>query len=239
MATALVTKVEFPLWRLACGPYGTLLAWLLALSLLSPILTGDRNMGLFLDLLDCGVLLAALRAASPRRRVLVACAVLVLADLTTHWMAVAIPDRLSFAIHYLLSFLILAFATRIILSAIIRNTQVTIETLKAAVCVYLLLGLIWVYLYALIDLAIPGSFLIRRVGEGSRFGHLLVSGAFPKLLYFSYSTITTLGFGDILPLSGPAQTASYLEAIVGQIYLTVLIARLVGMHISQSSAKSD
>ena len=57
------------------------------------------------------------------------------------------------------------------------------------------------------------------------------------LLYFSYSTLTTLGYGDILPLSAPARTFSYLEAIVGQIYLTVLIARLVGMHITQSSAE--
>jgi hypothetical protein len=166
---------------------------------------------------------------------LLVCAVLLIADLASHWTSVFIPDRTSFALHYGLSLVILAYTTRAILLAIIRDSQVTIETLKAAVCVYLLLGLVWVYVYALIDLALPGSFQIRLDHEEARFGHLVVAESFPTLFYFSYSTLTTLGYGDILPLSGPARTFSYLQAIVGQIYLTVLIARLVGMHITQAT----
>jgi hypothetical protein len=185
----------------------------------------------------CAVLVAGLRAARPSRWSLRVASILIIPDLISHLASVFIPDPAEFALHYGVTLLILAFTTRTILTMIVRNSQVTLETLKAAVCVYLLIGLLWVYIYALIDLAIPGSFLIRRDLQENRFGHLLVSEAFPKLLYFSYSTLTTLGFGDILPLSGPAQTFSYLEAIVGQIYLTVLIARLVGMHITQSAGE--
>jgi hypothetical protein len=183
------------------------------------------------------VLLTGLWAAARTRRALFIGLALVTADLATHWPAVAIADDTAFAIHYGLTLLILIYTTCTILMAIIRQSQVTLETLKAAVCVYLLIGLLWVYIYALIDLAQPGSFLIRRHDDGPNFAHLLVSRSFPELLYFSYSTLTTLGFGDILPLSGLARTLSYLESIVGQFYLTVLIARLVGMHITQSSGE--
>ncbi len=235
MATTVI-RAELTLLRLCHGAYGSLLCWLLGLILVAPGLTGGRNKGLMLDLLNCIVLLNGVRAASPRRQSMLVCAILLIADLTSHWTSVFIPDRASFALHYGLSLVILAYTTRTILLAIIRDSQVTIETLKAAVCVYLLLGLVWVYVFALIDLALPGSFLIRLEREGARFGHLVVSESFPTLLYFSYCTLTTLGYGDILPLSGPARTFSYLQTIVGQIYLTVLIARLVGMHITQASA---
>jgi hypothetical protein len=236
MATTVI-RAELTLLRLCHGAYGTLLCWLLGLIVVAPGLTGGRNMGLMLDLLICIVLLNGIRAANPGRRSLLVCAVLLIADLSAHWTAVFLPDRASFALHYGLSLVILAYTTRAILLAIIRDSQVTIETLKAAVCVYLLLGLVWVYVYALIDLALPGSFLIRLEHEGARFGHLVVAESFPTLLYFSYCTLTTLGYGDILPLTGPARTFSYLQTIVGQIYLTILIARLVGMHITQASAE--
>jgi hypothetical protein len=60
-----------------------------------------------------------------------------------------------------------------------------------------------------------------------------------QMRYFSFATMTTLGFGDILPRSPVARTLSMLEAVMGQIYLTVLIARLVGLHIVQASSRGD
>jgi voltage-gated potassium channel len=238
MATTVI-RAELTLLRVCQGAYGSLLCWLLGLIVLAPGLSGGRNKGFVLDLLNCIVLLNGIRAASPRRQSLVVCAIFLVADLTSHWTAIFIPDRASFALHYGLTLVILAYTTRTILVAILRNSQVTLETLKASVCVYLLLGLLWVYIYLLIDLALPGSFLIRLEREEVHFGHLVVSEAFSTLLYFSYCTLTTLGYGDILPLTGPARTFSFLQAIVGQVYLTVLIARLVGMHITQSSAEAQ
>ena len=57
-----------------------------------------------------------------------------------------------------------------------------------------------------------------------------------NLSYFSFVTLTTLGYGDIVPVSGPAKTFSTLEAIVGQLYIALLVARLVGLHTAQSIA---
>jgi hypothetical protein len=113
---------------------------------------------------------------------------------------------------------------------------VTIETIKGAVCVYLLVGLMWVYVFVMIDIAFPGSFRIEPTAEVRSTGHLLVRQDLHRLLYLSFCTLTTLGYGDIVPLRGIAQTACYLEAVFGQIFLTVLVARLVGMHISRPPA---
>jgi hypothetical protein len=54
------------------------------------------------------------------------------------------------------------------------------------------------------------------------------------VLYFSFATLTTLGYGDIVPVSAIARTLATLEAITGQLYLAVLVARLVGLHIAES-----
>ena len=86
----------------------------------------------------------------------------------------------------------------------------------------------WVFFYALLNKIEPESFYI---GKSSMRDQRFI------LVYYSFVTLTTLGYGDITPLSSPASSFSILEAIVGQIYMTVLIARLVGIHISQSMKK--
>jgi hypothetical protein len=118
---------------------------------------------------------------------------------------------------------------------------VTIETIKGAVSVYLLIGLIWVYLFVVIDMVWPGSFRIELTDESRAAGHMLVRQELHRLLYLSFCMLTTLDYGDIAPLRGGARTACYLEAVVWQVFLTALVARLVGMHLSQppSAAEDD
>jgi hypothetical protein len=57
------------------------------------------------------------------------------------------------------------------------------------------------------------------------------------MFYYSFTTLTTLGYGDVTPLSGPAKSLATVEAIIGQMYIAVLIAKLVGTHITQSLLK--
>jgi hypothetical protein len=84
-----------------------------------------------------------------------------------------------------------------------------------------MIGVLWGFLYAIVDRASPQSFAMH----GSPSSLQLID-----LLYFSFSTLTTTGFGDIVPLSRPARTAVMLEGIVGQLFLAILIARLVGVY---------
>ncbi len=104
------------------------------------------------------------------------------------------------------------------------GTDIDANRIAGAICVYLLLGLIWAMGYALLEMAVPGSF--------SGFSSLDDSGFSSEWVYFSFVTITTLGYGDLLPVSATARALSQTEAVVGQFYLAILVAGLVGAYIS-------
>jgi len=95
-----------------------------------------------------------------------------------------------------------------------------------AICLYLLMGLIWATLYTLVDMNFPGAF--SNINSSSEWFTL-----FPDFIYFSFVTITTLGFGDVAPLIPISRFLVYFEAIVGQFYLAILVASLVGSHMSK------
>ena len=116
--------------------------------------------------------------------------------------------------------LALGFLIVMLLRRLVRTERVTADTLSSAVSGYFLLGILWSFAYALLLQLDPGAF--RGVEEG---------GA-ADLFYFSFVTLTTLGYGDITPVSATAETVAVLEAIVGQLYLVITVARLVGMQIA-------
>ncbi len=228
-------RSEALVWQVCRGQYGPLFTSLLFLCVAAPVLTGDVVKGALLDATMSCIVLTGLNAADPGRRSLVIGFALACLTLTTHRLVTIFHSEALHAGHYLVILAVLAYTARTILWAVIRDSRVTIETIKGAVCVYLLIGLTWVYVFVTIDMAFPGSFRIEPSSEGLAVGHILVRRQLHHLLYFSFATLTTLGYGDIVPLRGVAQTACYLEAIVGQVFLTVLVARLVGMHISRPS----
>jgi voltage-gated potassium channel len=105
------------------------------------------------------------------------------------------------------------------------GTQVDRNLLFGAMCVYLLMGLIWAILYGLIFQFLPGSF---NGIEG-------VDGKAPMdtLLYYSFVTLASLGYGDITPVAPLARTLAYLEAIGGQLYIAIMLAGLVGLFLHE------
>ncbi len=109
---------------------------------------------------------------------------------------------------------------------ILRAPRVTTDVLCRAIAVYLMLGVAWTAMYAATELLIPGSFSAKTVVLHGLRNQLYWS----DLLYFSFCTISTLGPGDIVAESNHARSLVVLECVVGPLYLTVLIARLVAMY---------
>ncbi|GJL60914.1 MAG: hypothetical protein NPIRA03_37710 [Nitrospirales bacterium] len=107
---------------------------------------------------------------------------------------------------------------------LVLSGPITINKIIGAICIYLLIGLNWSVFYLFINLVNPDSFQGLTSTE--------IGVQFSELLYYSYVTITTLGYGDVTPIRPIARTLSYLEAIVGQFYVAVLVAWLVGMYLS-------
>jgi len=112
---------------------------------------------------------------------------------------------------------------------VLGNRYVDRDMLAAALCIYGAAIVLWAVLYSLINLVDPQAFAFpNRPDDAFRFG----ADASSSALYFSFITITTLGYGDIVPESDAARLLAAFEAFAGQIYLAILIARLVGLHIA-------
>jgi hypothetical protein len=107
---------------------------------------------------------------------------------------------------------------------LLLSGSVDVNKIIGAICIYLLLGLNYSFFYLFINMVIPGSF---HGLTPSTVGNQLL-----ELVYYSFVTMTTLGYGDLTPVKPLARTVAYLQAIVGQFYVAVLVAWLVGMYLS-------
>jgi hypothetical protein len=127
-----------------------------------------------------------------------------------------------------LRILFFGYATGFIMWRTLRRSDVNVDTIAGAACVYTLLALVWGNLYVLVELLHPGSFQIPAVWRMGATGDPSAA-----LVYFSFITLTTVGYGDITPAWPGAGGLAAAEAVVGQLYLAITIARLVGLHTSR------
>ena len=118
-----------------------------------------------------------------------------------------------------------------ILRFILQAPHVDAEVLSAGIVVYLMLGLLWSLSYMLLAQITPASFLFALADRP----HDRMDGF--NAFYFSFSTLTTLGFGDITPVTRVARTLAVMETVTGTLYLAILISRLVGRY--SSAAVTD
>ncbi len=125
---------------------------------------------------------------------------------------------------FLFSVLIAVFAD------VIRSKHVTADTIFGAVAVYLLFGVIMALLFQVLNTIDPGS-VIASVGEATSIVERY--DQFGDILYFSFVTLTSVGYGDLTPIGSAARSLAMFEGVIGQLYLAVLIARLVGIHVAQ------
>lgn len=201
--------------------FALLLASLVLLLLLSPLLEGDAAGNDLLTLLFTLVLLAAVFAASGRRGHLAIALVFALPWLYLSWLH---PLWQAGAGEVAASLLLIALALLVlghVLLSVVRAERVGVDTLCGAIAVYLLLAVVWAVCFGVIEALIPGSF---------GFSAADFETIWTELLYFSLVTLTTLGYGDITPVSGVAKIWSALEALTGTLYLAVLISRLVSLY---------
>jgi len=147
-------------------------------------------------------------------------------SIASNWLDNAGFDH--FYLLLLLSFFVsTAFKTA---KQVLFTGKIDSNKILGAVCLYLLMGLIWAVLYTLLQLGFPDSF--QAMQKNNQWFML-----FPDFVYFSFVTITTLGLGDISPSLPVARFLVYLEAVVGQFYLAILVASLIGSRMSTISNK--
>ncbi len=141
-------------------------------------------------------------------------------------------EELPFELIYHVSTLVFyGYAAGVILHSIVERRAVRADDVIGALCSYVLLGLAWSSLYQACDLWNPGSFSINTemaVDLGSRHARQALFN------YFSFVTLTTLGYGDVTPVSHVAATFAWFEATFGQFYIAVVVAQIVGFRMAQA-----
>ena len=185
---------------------------------------------LILSVLFSLVLIAAVFAVANRKRSLAVALVLAIPAITMRWINQLRPDLVHPAAFLVCAFVLLAFVIGHLLHFILHAPVVNAEVLCASIAAYLMLGLMWTVAYWLVDQLTPGGAFSFNTSRGAQSMNGFTG------LYFSFVTLSTVGYGDITPVSRAAQWLAAMEAMTGLLYVAVLIARLVSVY---SSTKSD
>jgi hypothetical protein len=205
--------------------YGLLLVLLLALLAGPPVLFG---LGLPAAWFDAAAALGVLAAVQSlcferRRRVLALALGVPTIAICFGGLAFSGPTRASVLfVGHLCGALFLLGSAGLIVSSLFHSRSPTFDSIHGAVCGYLFLGLAWAMSYAMIESVRPGSFQLSQAlrTAGDQSPHQV-------LTYYSFVTLTTVGYGDVTPVSPLTRTFAWMEAIAGQFYLAIVVAGLV------------
>lgn len=206
------------------GRFSFLLLAILLMFALRPFLEPFVRISLLTDVFFSLVMLTGILAIGYRKRDYVLSFSTAIPALFLSWTAelfhvpaVKLPAGIFAALFF-------ALALTLLLSHVNKQREVTRDVVMGAVCAYFLIGIIWAYIYSFLEKASPGAFSLP--------GGMIPSPV--NFIYYSFITLTTVGYGDILPVSSPARSLAVLEALLGQMYLAVTLARLVAVQISQA-----
>jgi voltage-gated potassium channel len=203
--------------------FGLLLALMLADLTLAPFIAMLPRGPALVQVLTVLILIAALAVAGLRRIAVVLFAVAVVLHIASSvlgapFLAIASPAfRLVF----------LSYVLALVIGRVLADRIVTLDTIAGAASAYVLLGAVWGNLLLVVEQLQPGSFDVPTAWMQGP-GHTLTTA----LMYFSFATLTTVGYGTIHPNNAAAGSLCAAEALIGQLYLAIMIARMVGLHTS-------
>jgi len=207
--------------------FSFLLISIVLFMILRPFVEDLVGLSFLMEIFVTAILLSGIYAVSEDRVTLIFALLTGLPALFTNWSFQLLKTPSLLLIHHICAGLFFAVATIIIIRHLINQKEVTVDLIWGAVCGYFLLGFMWGDIFSLIETIQPGSFNLgqQEVPDMDSF------------IYFSFVTLATLGYGDIVPLTKQSQSLTIIEAVMGQMYLAVNIAALVAIRISQSRSK--
>jgi len=224
-----------PISRLLTSDAGLtflLISLFLLLFVLYPLSKPHGITQYLLDALAVLVMVSGVYAVSDRSRVFFWCVIgLAVFSFALQLLPYAHLDRSVLLLNKASTMLFLMVVTGAVLYRVLRKGPITVHRVQGAVAVYLMLGLIWALAYSLVFICNPSSFDLGRSMEGMDDLMRIHTSGMSRLVYFSFVTMTTLGYGDITPQSKLADDLAILQALTGQIYLVVIMARLVSLAV--------
>jgi len=200
----------------------------------TPFIEGLPNGELIESVLMSLFFLSAVLAVGGRRRSLILTALVAIPAVVGKWMNHLQPQTFPPAIFLVSAMVFLTVIIVQLLRFVLRTPRVNAEVLCASISAYLTLGMLWSLAYRLVSSVNPAAFAI----SGPQLAHQSMSGF--TAFYFSYVTLTTVGYGDITPVSSVARMLAVMESMTGTLYVAILIARLVALYSTPDpSGKSE
>lgn len=194
---------------------------LLAMIVLAPFIEGTHGGVLIRNAINVFVVLSAVAAVGRSIVSFLIVVSLALPALVLRWLSVGTENTAFIDLALRFDVAVYATAIALLLRYVFDRQVMTSDRLWGAASAYLMIGLLWSFLFAIVDRSHPGSFSVRGTIEMLPLH---------DLIYFSFSSLTTTGFGDIVPVGRIAKTATTLQVIVGQLFIAILIAKLVGVY---------
>ena len=194
---------------------------ILCLFVLPPLVGPPRNgRNLVVDAGFSVLLLAGVAALSTRPAVRIGLFALVLVSTAVRWGPFSVQATAGAGLASV------AAMALVVLAQTFRAGPVNLHRIQGAVAAYLLLGLVWALAYELVSLLATGAFSGAGFGAEER----------PQFVYFSFVTLTTVGYGDVTPVHPVARSLAVAEALTGQLYPAILLARLVSLATGSRSS---
>ena len=218
-----------PPWYL--GPYFILTITLLLCTIAFPL--GSRLIGTnVMQVMITALLIASMYAVVERKWLIRTLLLVIFPIILSNWLVD--PNESHPYLNWLTALATDTFLVTVLVvvfADIVMSKRVTADLIFGSVAVYLLFGVVVALIFHLMNSVDPGS-VIATVGDAETVAER--RDEFSELLYFSFVTLTSVGYGDLTPLESPARSVAMLEGIIGQLYIAILVAKLVGVYTAQS-----
>jgi hypothetical protein len=212
-------------WRSDKGLMALLLCLVATLFIAPPLMSAGIIGPIVFDIFFGLVLVSGVSAIAKHRGATILAALVAGLALATRAASEFSPSEGLASANVWLSLLALLLVTVLTLAQVFRAGPITIDRIAGAIAAYLLLGFTWAFAYELTLLRFPDAIRFAEVMD-HRMDHRIA------LVYYSFVTLTTVGYGDITPVAPLARSIAACEALVGQLFPAILIARLVSMEIA-------
>jgi len=220
----------FQFWASDWGLTAFLAVLVVMLFIIGPIASlttiGTLLISLFLSL----TLITGVAVVAKRRTLTLVATGLATVTIVFRWMAHLVPSPEIRSVGAFSVIVCLGLLTGVVLAQVLRAGPITWHRIQGAIAAYLLLGLTWAFAYEFVLIQVPASF--QPADLGGEKGPVMIN-----LVYFSFVTLTTVGYGDITPVHPIVRSLANLESLIGQLYPAILIGRLVSMELQFRQSK--
>ena len=194
---------------------------MLTLIVTMPFLSGATHGRLIIGVLNIIMLLTAITAVGRSKFSFLFGLILAVPTLTFQVLAIQSGDAGDFALSWSCNATFYALTLIRLLAYVLHRDEMTADKLYGAVCAYVLIAILWAFLHGVLQYFYPGAYAFGGTPKTLDMG---------DLIYFSFTALTTAGFGDITPLLIHSRYLTLLEMITGVMYVAILIARLTGVY---------